>query len=199
MEDTKFMAKVVYIIPGYQHTTSLKSYREVARYFKLRNYQVELLKINWARRAMSDYVAEATEQVARHKKNDVICLFGFSFGAFIALNLAEKIIPKYLILGSLSPFFKEDLSYLKKIWKEFWGKRRIKDFENFSFNKIVKKVKFNKTYLLGGGDESPELKRRLKEAVKKIKNSKLYYADQVGHDLGHKNYLKLVKAIVSTI
>jgi esterase/lipase len=193
------MAKVVYIIPGYQHTTSLKSYREVARYFKSRNYQVELVKINWARRVMSDYVAEAKGQVVRHKKGDAVCLFGFSFGAFIALNLAEQIIPKYLILGSLSPYFKEDLPYVKKTWKEFWGKRRIKDFSNFYFNKLVKKVKCSKIYLLGGGDEVPELKRRLKEAVKKIRNSELYYAEQVGHDLGHKNYLKLVKEIVSNI
>ena len=55
--------------------------------------------------------------------------------------MTEKIKPKMLFLCSLSPYFKEDLKFLKKSWRNGIGKKRIEDLENFSFEELAKDIK----------------------------------------------------------
>lgn len=62
---------------------------------------------------MTDYLEEYRRQL-KHKENDEVYLFGFSLGAMLAFIIAKEVNAKKLILCSLSPFFKEDLKFIKK-------------------------------------------------------------------------------------
>lgn len=188
------LRKIVYIIPGFTENTGLKGYQEVIKFFKSRNIKPIPIKISWKYKVMSDYVKQF-EQQFKPNDNDEVYLFGFSFGAMIGFISSTKIKPKVQFLCSLSPYFKEDLPYLKKSWKEGVGKRRIMDFKNFSFNELAGKTKC-KTILVAGTEEGKELKRRVKDANKKIKNSELFLIKGAKHEIFQDAYLAKLKEII---
>ncbi|MBI1968503.1 DUF2235 domain-containing protein [Candidatus Woesearchaeota archaeon] len=188
------MSRVVYIIPGFGQKTTLLEYQHVMKLFKACRFQIIPVKISWERKVMSDYLEEFLSQLQYHK-NDKVTLFGFSFGAMIALIAAVKIKPKMLFLCSLSPYFKEDLRTLKKSWKNFGGKRRIADFHNFSFDKLAKKVSC-KTILIAGTKEGKELLKRVEDAHKKMKNSQLILVKDAKHNFAQKEYLRKLQELI---
>lgn len=191
------MRKTVYIIPGFTESTNLKSYQQIIKLFRSKNFKVIPIKISWKNKVMSDYIKEFQKQI-QSDKDEKIYLFGFSFGAMIALISAVKIKPKMIFLCSLSPYFREDLPLIKKSWKNIFGKKRIEDFQNFPFNKIAKNIK-SKTILLVGEKEVDLIKKRIKKAEQKIKNSKLFIIAGAKHDISQKIYLDKIKEIIKTI
>jgi len=191
------MSKVIYIIPGFTEKVSLKGYQQAIKFFKSRNFKVIPIKISWKYKVMSDYVDEFFYQLS-HKKSDDIYIFGFSFGAMIAFISAIKLKPKMLFLCSLSPYFKEDLKFLKKSWKNGVGKKRIEDLKNFSFQELAKDINC-KTLLIVGEREPKELHKRVKNAHKKIKRSELFVASGAKHEISQKEYIKKLHEIISTL
>ena len=190
------MRKVIYIyiIPGFHGSTDLVRYQRVIKVFRKRGFIVNPITISWNHRVMTDYIAEFLEQLA-HKENDEVYVFGFSFGAMIAFITAESINPKKIILGSLSPFFKEDLSYLKKSWRKYVGKKRLADFKNFSFNKIVRNIKCD-VELFVGQKEDKLLIKRARLALGKIQKSNLCVVDGARHNIKREEYFKAVENII---
>jgi len=186
---------VVYVITGFGQKTSQKEYREVIKRFKERKFTVIPIRISWKHRVMSDYVKEFLKQL-QHKPNDRVCLFGFSFGAMIAFIAAPQLKPHGLYLCSLSSYFKEDLTSLKKSWKKYLGKREMKDFHQFSFNKLAKDIRC-KTVLMVGDKEGEESMNRAKDARKRIKNAMLIIVKGAKHNLAQKEYLGAVRKIIT--
>jgi len=191
------MSKIVYIIPGFGQNTDMPGYTDLIKFFKTKKFKVVPIKITWKNKVMSDYVNEFQNQLV-HKKEDDIYLFGFSFGAIIAFISAEKIKPKTLFLASLSPYFKEDLKYNRPAWSKYLGKKRMKDFENFSFNQLSKKINCQ-TYLFVEGLKNKEILRRVKDAHKKIKKSELIIIENTKHDISQTEYLNKVKETINKI
>lgn len=191
------MAKIAYIIPGFAEKTTFKSYQHIIKFFKLRKFKVIPVKISWKYRVMSDYVKEFLSQV-KQIKNNRVCLFGFSFGAMIALISSLKIKPKMLFLCSLSPYFKEDIKYLKKSWKKIMGKRQISDLKNFSFNDLSKKIKC-RTILVFGTKEGKETDRRIDDACKRIKNNELILIQNAKHKISQKEYINTLQEVISKL
>ncbi|HLC54350.1 MAG TPA: hypothetical protein VJK07_01845 [Candidatus Nanoarchaeia archaeon] len=191
------MSKVVYIISGFTEKINLKGYQQAIKFFKSRNYRVVPIKIYWKYKVMSDYVDEFFCQLS-HKKSDDVCLFGFSFGAMVAFISAVKLKPKMLFLCSLSPYFKEDLRFLKKSWRNRVGKKRLEDLKNFSFQKLVKDITC-KTLLIVGEKELKELHKRVDDAHKKIKNSELFIASNAKHEISQKEYIDKLHEVISNI
>jgi len=188
------MEKIIYIIPGYSEYTKEKKYKKIGSFFKKKRYDVKYIDISWKYKTMSDYVKEFEEKVLKDNLNN-FSILGFSFGAMIAFS-SIKLKPKQLFLCSLSPYFKEDLPKIKPSWKSAVGKRMMKDVENFSFNKLVKKVNC-KTFLFVGEKEHPLVLERTKIAHKNLKNSKLIVVPNAKHDIGNENYLKVIEKIVN--
>ena len=191
------MNKVVYIIPGFRQNTKMKGYIELIKFFKTKKFKVVPIKITWKHKVMSDYIKEFQTQLI-HKKEDDVYLFGFSFGAMIAFISADKIKPKDLLLASLSPYFKEDLKYNPPAWSKYLGKKRMKDFENFSFNQLSKKINCQ-TYLFVEGLKNKEILRRVKDAHKKIKKSELIIIENTKHDISQTEYLNKVKESINIL
>jgi len=189
------MNKIIYIIPGFSHRLGL--YKKIIESFDKQGFRTVPIKISWKCRVMSDYVEEFLSQLI-HTKKDKVYLFGFSLGAMIALISSVKIKPNGLILCSLSPYFREDLNKIRESWKNFMGKRRISDYKKFSFNKISKTCK-SKVYLIYGTEESKELRLRVVDANKRVKNSQLVVVEGCKHDISDKRYIKAVQKVISKL
>lgn len=177
--------KIAYLIPGYGENFDRKDARgrKIIDYFVKKGIKPIPIKINWKYRTMSDYTKQFEEQQV-HTEKDEIYLFGFSYGAFISFAISPKVEPKMQIICSLSPYFKEDLKYLPKWWCDLSGKKRIKDFENFSFDAIAEKISRNtETVLFVGSKERINCVKRAEEARRKIKNSKLIVVEGARHNM----------------
>ena len=189
------MNKIVYIVPGFRESTKQKAYQEISKFFRRRKFKPILVKIPWKYKKMSDYVNYFMKQ---YKDDKNAYLFGFSFGAMISFICSTKINPKMLILCSLSPYFKEDLPHIKSSWRRFIGKKRSDDLKNYSFSKLSKQVKC-KTVIFAGSEESQLLFRRVREAKKKLKNSKLIIIKGAKHKISQREYLKAIKDLIYKI
>ncbi len=144
---------------------------------------------------MSDYLEEFNH---KYKGGKEVYLLGFSLGSMIAMISSAKINPKMQILCSLSPYFKEDLPYLREWWKQLEGKRRMDDFKNYSFKEISSKTNC-KTILLVGSREPRDVIRRVNDAHKRLKGSRLVTIENIGHDIFNKRYQNKLAEIISKL
>ena len=188
------MAKIAHIIPGFTEDTSMPGYQAIIPELKQKGYRVEEVNIDWKYKVMSDYVEQFKSRI-NHKPEDEVLVLGYSFGAMIAFLSAEFTKPNLLFLCSLSPFFSEDLDMLFPSWVRDIGKNRIKNLKALSFNNGIKNVKC-KTILVAGEKEVKQIFDRANDALKKISNSELIIAPDIGHELNKSKYYNKVIEII---
>jgi pimeloyl-ACP methyl ester carboxylesterase len=126
-------------------------------------------------------------------------VLGFSYGAMIAAITAKDLRPDKLYLCSLSPYFEEDLPYLKKSWRKLDGKRRLKDFTLYNGKKVARSLKM-RTVIFYGSTEArkyPRLEYRCEQTARLAPNAKLIVAEKAPHDLNHPIYLQALKKFLS--
>ncbi len=189
------MSKIIYVIPGYPHTTSMDMYKPLLALLKEQQFNIVPVSITWKYRVMSDYCKEFLKQYTKHTKTDEVYILWFSFGAMIAFITSPETNPKALFLCSLSPFFQEDLPGIKERWKKSLGFRRTSDFDATSFDLIAKRVKC-KTHIFAGTQEWPEVEKRAKAAKQKIYKSELHMIGGARHDIGQGAYVKKVGEVL---
>lgn len=175
------MPKLVFIIPGGGQSVRQKGYKKITRFFKLRGIRPVPAHISWNYRTMSDYIAEFLKQYEATRGKRVVYLWGFSWGAMIALITALKIKPAMLILCSLSPWFREDLLYVPLRWRKRVGKRRLQEFKQLSFRQVAKQVRCP-TILVAGSTEKKEL-----------------LAQGAKHNIAQKEYLETLEKIIDKL
>jgi len=192
------MRKVAYIIPGYTEYQHGKVYKKIAMLFKSAGIIPIPVWINWkGRKTMTDYINQFYERYnIENRKDDEVYLLGFSFGAFISFVSAVTLKPKTVILCSLSPYFSEDIKYLKKSWK--MGKNKMSDFKNYKFSKLVKSFHSN-VFILVGSKEGSIVLKRARTAHKTTKNSKLIIIDKAKHNIRQKEYFYAVKLVIESL
>jgi len=192
------MKRVVFVLPGFKHSPDRKIYKDIILAFEYKRIKAIPVKINWKNRTISqiseDFLKEYNSVSADEKY-----LFGFSFGAVVALIASIKIYPKAQILCSLSPYFKEDLPFIYKSWKKMIGKKRMEDFKNLSISDFAPKVK-TETYLLYGAKEGKFIEKRAKDTFGELRSKKhLVAVDSAKHDIGNPRYLDEIKKVVSNL
>lgn len=180
--------KIAYVIPGFNESAKQEKYRKITNHLKKKGIMPIEVKIKWKYRTMSDYINQFLK-IYQNFDNKNSLIIGFSFGAMVAFIASQKIRPKKLILCSLSPYFNEDLKKLRKGWKKYVGKRRVKDLNNYSCNVLSKKIDCE-TILLVGDKEDKFIQKRVIKVGNKIKRGKVYFIKNAGHDIANKNYLK---------
>lgn len=186
----------VYLIPGFDDNPTAPMYRMVREYFRQKYVQCKLVKIDWKYNSIENYVIQFLSQYKRSEKA-VTYLFGFSFGALLALLVTPLINPNKLYLCSLAPFFKEDIKSNAEFIK--WiGRRRWLSLKKISFNQLVKKIS-SKTVIIVGSNELASVKRRATAAKTLIKMSKLFIAKGATHNLLDKTYDKTLRNIIQKI
>lgn len=193
--DYDAMNAVVYIIPGFGERTTSTTYRNVAMSFAKQKIRPVFISIQWKYKTMTDYVNQFVKQV--HDPNQESYLFGFSFGAMIAMLATPRLKTRKLFLCSLSPFFKEDLPGLSIASRASIGAKRLIDFSSYSFYAIAQKIDCQ-TFLFVGENELPSVINRAKIAHEKIKDSRFKIITECDHDIHHPNYEREILSAIHT-
>lgn len=187
------MNKIIFIIPWFRQNTKIKWFVEIISFLKENNFEVIEVEITWNKKVMSDYLKEFLEIFYKtNAKWKEIYLLWFSFWAFISFLASNNVKIDWLFLCSLSPYFKEDLDKIPKTWKKYLWKNRVSNFENISFNEIVKKIECE-TFIFYWDKEPKRVWERAKKANQEIKNSKLIKIEWWFHDIWQEIYLEKVK------
>lgn len=163
--------------------------------YKELGYEPHFVSIDWKYKTIDDWVEQVKSKISKQELGDSL-LSGFSWGSMIALTLAaEYINPKKLLLFSLSPYFAEDLPHVKEAWLRWAGKRRAAKFKQLSMNKMAPKLKCPTTIFIGSKEVSKysDMKRRTREAHKRIKDSKVIEIEGVKHDVGDPKYIEAIR------
>jgi len=185
--------KKLFLIPGYTHKISDKKHRFLLEDLRGK-YDIESVRIDWKNHVMSDYVDQFIDQYEK-KKAKTNYVFGYSFGAMIALITAKQLQPNKLFLCSITPYFSEDLSSLKTWAKKIVGKRRMDDFQKWSAKKSTKGLTVPTKVFYGDreGKKYPDIKARAEKTSRAIKNSKLIIVPNAPHDITHPDYRAAIK------
>lgn len=181
-------AERLFIIPGFKEKISDKQYVALRKMFVVKGFDVKMVPIVWDRRVMTDWVAQFLDffQKNKGKKN---MIFGFSFGAMIALITAKDTRPDRLFLCSLSPYFAEDLLKIPNWWKKFMGHRRVTDFAKYSMKSAAKGVSSKTTVFIGEAEQKKfsQLAARCAAAAKAFGTS-VIVVPGAKHDIGDSKY-----------
>jgi len=188
------MKRTFFIIPGFRHSARQKQYQWLCKYLKDKNYIVKTVEVNWNNRVMSDYVCDFERYYNLHKSEENHVL-GFSYGAMIAFISAPRLRPKTLSLCSLSPYFQQDLPFLKQSWIAFVGKRRHEDFAQYNADKIASLIDSSTTVFYGSqeGKKYPQLRVRCEAAASTISGAELVIADDAPHKIDDPSYIAAIK------
>ncbi len=190
-----------YLIPGAFEDLKDRGYQAVLDIYKECGYQAEFIRIDWKYKTIDDWVEQVKTKIPKEDLRNSL-LSGFSWGSMIALAIsAEHTNPKKLLLFSLSPYFAEDLPNVKKPWFKWAGKYRVAAFKNFSMNKLAAKIDCPTTIFIGSKEVSKysDMRRRTREAHKRIKGSRVIEIKDVAHDVGNPKYVQAVeKSLLNT-
>jgi len=179
--------KVMFIIPGYNHLPTNKAYRQIAKIFKKEDYFPILVKIPWKNTNILEntkYFLKEYKKIKAKKKY----ILGFSFGAMIAFIASTKVRSSGLILCSLSPFFKEDLTMSKIIMK------KNESFHKLRCVSLAKKIKSKQILMMYGAQEARSLVRRVTDAFNRISSANKFLISiyKTEHNIGDKRYLNKI-------
>jgi pimeloyl-ACP methyl ester carboxylesterase len=188
------MAGVVYMIPGYDEDIRFAGYQYVMKLFRSRGITPVGVTIRWKYRTMTDYVKGFIGQW--NEGHVPAYLFGFSFGAMVALLAAPYVNIRGLYLCSLSPYFREDIRDLTPSAQRSVGKHRMNDFKKISYKEACRKVHC-KTILVAGENESHAVWKRTYEASVAIRNAQFYSAPGATHDLSEEKYQLALRNVIA--
>lgn len=181
------MKKTAIIIPGFGEHTSEVPYREIKKIALREGYIVKTYNPRWSRNTASNWIA-GFKELFQDKDLEQATIIGFSFGAYIAILIAQSIKAHKIIACSLSPYFKEDIATLPPIAHKILGTRRMSDFKRHSFPRSIKNV----AYIVGDAD-FPQLIVRVKKAYKRTGGKKrLTIIKKVAHEISQA-YLRAIE------
>ncbi len=146
--------KYLFIIPGFGETGKESCYKEISKFAKSKGFKSIVISVVWDRNTLSTWIKEVRKILNTYSKEELrgSIILGFSFGALISQEIAKDIIFNKVISCSCSPYFKENLKYIPKEVFVFFGKKRMKDFENYSINSYKKNKIRNFMALFGEKD-----------------------------------------------
>lgn len=182
-----------YLIPGNGEDLKSRNYQAVLNMYKELGYEPKFVPIDWKYKIIDDWLEQVRSKISKQDLEDSL-LSGFSFGSMIALTIAAEVNPKRLLLFSLSPYFKEDFP-LPKSYVNWAGKRRIENFKKVSFNKLAVQINCSTLVFVGSKEVSKysDMKRRTREAHRRIKGSKVITIKDVKHDVSDQRYVNAIK------
>ena len=173
----------IFIIPGFKHRPTNKAYKEIAKILKSEGYLPILITIPWKQTTISEnteYFLKKYKKVNSKKKY----ILGFSYGAMIAFIASTKVEVSGLILCSLSPYFKEDISS-----------------SPLHCATLAKQIKAKQILLLYGAKEEKSLRKRVADAYDKISSAHKYLIPilEAEHNIGDRRYLNKIHQIAKEL
>lgn len=188
--------KTIFIIPGYKHKPKNKAYKAIAKMLKSEGYLPVPVAIPWKQTTISqncDYFLKKYKKINTKEKY----ILGFSFGAMIAFIASTKVKVSGLILCSLSPYFKEDLSKINYNRISPLMTERYQDFLRLNCATLAKQIKAKQILMLYGSKEVRSLKKRVFDAFDQIPsvNKYLFPIKNAEHDIADRRYLNKIHQI----
>ena len=181
-------AKTLYIIPGFKESTNDIGYQKIIKYARKKGFEVIFFNPKWGK-TIKVWLKNFNELIEKKNRDNVMVL-GFSFGAYIAVLSAINHNFKKLILCSLSPYFKDDITKLPPLAYKMLGKKRIKDF---SENKFPININTSAVFLVGDKDTQLVIQRVKKSYKKWIGSKEIKILKNVRHDINNDLYLEAIK------
>lgn len=200
------MRKICFLLPGGWEHTNQKRYTDIKQVLKRSGFTVVPVNQQWKYRTMSHWRQQFIDTYTKKARaDDYICALGFSFGAFIALIASDELRIDTLILCSLSPYFKEDMSELKKLARELGidaekalGKRRMADFRARLFRHMPQRPACH-TFLLYGESEPVAVVKRAKAAHQTLQDTTLIAVPEAGHDITDPTYHQTLERVIKDL
>ncbi len=187
--------KTVLFVPGFQESLESRDYKSTIDAIKSRGYNVEFVPIQWKRTTVKNWQQELEKVYSKYDVNQTI-LAGFSFGAVTAFMAATKRNPSALWLFSFSPYFAEDQDskYMKQVWIDEIGKRRIAAFSKLNFADLAQLIKCPTKIFIGDKEieNYPIMGERFDAAIKYIANIKKVIVVGAEHDVADPRYVKAI-------
>lgn len=184
----------VFIIPGFRHKPKHKPYKAIAAMLKKEGYWPLPVSLSWKEKTISENTEIFLEKFKRVRTKEKYIL-GFSFGAMIAFLASTKVRVSGLVLCSLSPYFKEDLSVIPETWSSQTMQKRYQDFSKLHHASLIKQIKAKKVFLLYGEKEEKSVITRVKKTYKKVPARQKYLLpiEDTRHEIGNTQYLQTIK------
>jgi len=177
----------LYIVPGFGESVSDSGYMKITKIAEDYGYHVIPVSIQWSKRTATHWVKDFLDVVEKNGSENSIAL-GFSFGAYVVALASQMTNFNEIILCSLSPYFKEDLKFIPHDSLDFFGKRRVEDFQLH-----ITPTFSTKTTIYFGDQDWPIAIEKAKNIVKSCKMVDLFLIKGVGHDISHDLYIKTIK------
>ena len=192
--------KPIFIIPGFKHNPKNKAYKEIAKMLKSEGYHPIVVTIPWRQTTISEnteYFLKKYKKINSKKKY----VLGFSLGAMIAFIASTKVKVSGLILCSLAPYFKEDLSKTDDSWTSPIMIQRYHDFSGLHCKTLAKQIKAKQILMLYGAREEKLLIKRVTNAFDQISSGHkhLIQIKETEHDIGDKRYLNKIYQIAKEL
>jgi pimeloyl-ACP methyl ester carboxylesterase len=186
--------KTVLFVPGFMEDLNSRDYKKTIKAIEEKGYKVKFVPIKWRWTTINDWVQELDKEYTKYNPKNVI-LAGFSFGSMTAFISATERNPLELWLFSLSPYFSDDISKMKKLWLKYIGKHRDIAFSKLDFNKLAQKIKCKTLIFVGEAEAKkyPLLDNRTKVAHKKIRNSRVIIVPNCKHDVADERYITSIQ------
>lgn len=197
MNETK--VKTVFLISGLRLnvTTTHEKYRPLSEGLNQKGYKVVPVDINWKHKSVSQFVAEF-KNIYRANSSQYNIVVGNSFGAVVAFVSAADLKPDLVILASLSPYFKEDISVEEGYKRGLrFGTKRLKDMMNYSAKAVAKNINATEVYtkLLYGELEKqtvPYLVSRVKKTANDLEREELIEVKAAPHSMSDPVYIQAI-------
>ena len=190
MDHAGKIQKTLYVLPGFGESTQDKPYRQIARFAKTVGYDVVMYSPKWSRSTPSDWIAGFRAQLPEKPVGQAI-VFGFSFGAHVAINAAKTFPFDRIIACSLPPFFKGDIKDIDADTRAFLGKRRMEDLARYPF---PARLGTRITLMNGAEEDAEDIVKSDRYFKKWTGEKKRILVDSAEHDLETGDYLKAIKS-----
>lgn len=186
----------LFIVPGFRQKISDPVWQQVKSLAENFFAKVVMFQPDWNYNTLADLVKEFDHLRQKHTGPQIV--LGFSFGAMIAYLSSINLSTQATILCSLSPYFAEDIPYLRPWWNLAVGKRRIAVFQETLFSKLAAQNNGN-YYLLVGEKEVTQCHARYQDALKRLMNVQGTIVPGAGHDISAQNYLDSLSDLFPTL
>lgn len=182
----------IYILPGWGHQLSDKSYRALVRIVS-KKYFVAALAFNTRNpkrslgdsRAFSVVTADIDARISKPCSNDAI--LGFSIGALLAYQLSTYNVFAHTLLCSIAPCLGDDLRQCKKEDTKDLSETQYQEMSEMNYAPLR-----SKRVSVFFGEKEAEIVKKRSRAIAAENHAELLEIKGVGHDL-NKEYLKVIK------
>lgn len=190
---------IVLILPGFNQSSTSPGYGSIGDFYKRKGITPVFVNIDWKLvgvNRLSDAALEIDTMLKSTFPQSHLFLFGFSFGAAIALKISQSEKAEQVVLCSMSPVFSEDRRYQVFPFKQLMGLILKYSKNGLSYSNSLGQCVF---FLYGIHDNFLINKTIIQNRRSSFKCNETIMVDGAHHNISSGNYLAEIEKIVQRI